>query len=232
MTEDLFGRDYVDVSVERVRQAYQFSQSLGLGKLYVCFSGGKDSVAVYGVCKRAFGDKLLDCCDFEYNVTNVDPPDLVYFIRKEYPFVHFNLPKETMWQLIVKKKMPPTRLLRYCCAELKERGGTGRFCITGVRWAESVRRKKTRGTFEDFGKTSSEKRILNADNDEDRRELEHCIPKQKYICNPIVDWSNEDVWNFIRMDSIPYCSLYDKGWKRLGCIGCPMAPKRERETAV
>lgn len=32
-----------DKAVERVKTAYDFSQRLGLGKLYVCFSGGKDS---------------------------------------------------------------------------------------------------------------------------------------------------------------------------------------------
>lgn len=38
--------------------------------------------------------------------------------------------------------MPPTRLVRYCCSELKERDGQGRVKITGVRWAESIKRKE------------------------------------------------------------------------------------------
>ena len=50
-----------------------------------------------------------------------------------------------MWNLIPKKKMPPTRLVRYCCAELKEASGEGRITITGVRWAESTNRKKNQG---------------------------------------------------------------------------------------
>ena len=48
-----------DKAVERVRMAYNFSQQLGLGKLYVCFSGGKDSVAVYGICSLAFEEDLM-----------------------------------------------------------------------------------------------------------------------------------------------------------------------------
>lgn len=202
-----------------------------MGKLYVAFSGGKDSVCVYGVLRKAaeqLGIGLLDMCEFEYNVTNVDPPELVRFIRREYPFVHFSLPKKTLWELIIANGVP-TQLYRFCCKNLKERGGEGRFCVTGVRWAESVRRKNSRGAFEDLGSKRSENRILNADNDEDRRALEHCIPKRKYVCNPIVDWTDDEVWAFIREEGIRYCSLYDEGYTRLGCIGCPMALRSTKE---
>lgn len=214
----------IDVAVERVRSAYQLSQSLGLGKLYVCFSGGKDSVTVYGICKRAFGDKLFDCCDFNYAVTGIDPPELVYFIRDIFPFVHWNHAPKPIWQSVIDHKTPPSRRIRYCCSEYKERGGEGRFCVTGVRWAESRKRKEYRNVFE-----GGAEKILGNDNTEDRRELEHCIPKQKYICNPIVDWSENEVWRFIVKDNLPYCSLYDKGFTRIGCIGCPLASTEKRK---
>lgn len=227
----LFGdEDKVGKAIERIIEAYNFSQSLGLGKLWVCFSGGKDSVCLYGVVKKAaekVGMPLLDFAEFHYNITGVDPPELVYFIRREFPFVIRDMYEDSMWKLIERNHMPPTRFRRYCCSALKERGGKGRFCATGVRWEESVKRR-TRGVFESTG-NRAERKILFNDNDEDRRQLEHCIPKQKYVVNPIIDWSEADVWQYIREEGLPYCELYDKGFKRLGCIGCPLATKKERE---
>lgn len=143
-----------DRSAERIISAYELSQAQGKGKLYVAFSGGKDSVAVYGICKLAakkMGVDVLDICEFHYNITCVDPPELVQFIKREFPCVIMDKPLVTMWELIPKKLMPPTRLVRYCCQELKEKGGKGRFCVTGVRWAESLKRKG--GILEEFMKS-------------------------------------------------------------------------------
>lgn len=222
----LFGEvDKVAKAVERVRDAYKFSQSLGLGKLYVAFSGGKDSICLHRVVEMAAqkdGVDFHEYAEVHYRVTGVDPPELVYFIREHYPHVHRNLYERSMWELIEHKKMPPTKIMRYCCAELKERGGDGRFCATGIRWAESTRRR-TRGEFEDIGNTRATGKILFNDNDEDRRQMEHCLPKKQYVVNPIIDWEDEDVWEFIKQENMPYCKLYDQGFTRLGCIGCPMA---------
>lgn len=63
------------------------------------------------------------------------------------PEVHRDIPRHsdgtaaTMWNLIPKLKMPPTRRIRYCCGILKESAGFGHLNITGVRWAESNRRR-------------------------------------------------------------------------------------------
>ena len=45
---------------------------------------------------------------------------------------------------------------------------------------------------------------------------------KKTLINPIIDWTDEEVWRFIREQNLEYCKLYDEGYRRLGCIGCPM----------
>ena len=187
--------DKVAIAIERLRE---FEPPEGY---YLAFSGGKDSQTIYHLAQMA-GVKY----DAHYQITTVDPPELVHFIRQHYPDVQTHRPDRTMWQLIPIKRMPPTRLVRYCCQELKERGGAGRLVVTGVRWQESSKRKK-------------------------RRMTETCYQDgTKTYLHPVIDWSEDEVWEFIKERlKIPYCKLYDEGFKRLGCIGCPMAGTKGME---
>lgn len=229
--------DYVNRAVERVKLAWGFHRMMNPDgrKMLLAFSGGKDSICLFFVCKRAseeLGIPMEQMFHVQYNITCVDPPPLVRFIRdvmkKQYPFIEIHHPNETMWKLIAKKKMPPTRLVRYCCANLKEVSNVkGGYTLTGVRHAESVKRAK-RESIEIIGKTRKEAVYLG-DNMAEERENRYCMQTESYVCNPIIDWSDEDVWHYIKGKGLPYCSLYDEGWKRLGCIGCPMAPVKQRE---
>ena len=233
----LFGtRDKVAEAIQRLKS---FEPEDGY---YVAFSGGKDSQCIYHLCEMA-GVKF----DAHYSVTSVDPPELVRFIKEHYPNVSRDIPHDkdgkpiTMWNLIPKKGIPPTRLARYCCAELKESSGKGRVTVTGVRWAESARRKHLHGVANVKTKDEEEIRdalersgtaklndrgsiIMNDDNDENRRTVENCYRTRKVLVNPIVDWEDSDVWEFLNeVAKVPHCKLYDRGYKRLGCICCPMS---------
>jgi phosphoadenosine phosphosulfate reductase len=211
----LFGEtDKVQKAIDRLRA---FEPEEGY---YLAFSGGKDSVVI-----KALADMAGVTYDAHYSLTTVDPPELVRFIKDKHPDVEIVKPKLSMWKLIEKNGMPPTRLARYCCRILKETDGSGRVTVTGVRWAESANRKNRRHLV-DIGERKGGI-VLNDDNSESRRTVENCYRTRKTLINPIVDWTNEDVWEFIRKYNIPYCSLYDAGKERLGCIGCPMNTKRE-----
>lgn len=218
-------QDRLNTAIERIKS---FEPKEGY---YLAFSGGKDSIVCYQLLKRA-GVKF----ESHYNLTTVDPPELVRFIKREYPDVFIEHPELSMWQLIRKKGFPPHRFVRYCCAILKEGGGENRFVVTGVRWAESKQRESSRHEveFDSYGSQSKKAKakrelFLNSDNDERRMMIETCIIKGKNILNPIIDWRDSDVWMFIRENNFKYPALYDNGFKRLGCILCPLASVKNRK---
>lgn len=151
-------------AIERVKDAYRFNKHIGMhDKLLLAFSGGKDSVCLYHVCELASQELGVDFDEAfycQYNVTNIDPPELVRFIRNEYPKVHFHHPKITFWKLLEKKRMLPTQMVRFCCQELKEISHfEGGYTLTGVRKAESVKRSK-RESFEAVESYEEIKRLI------------------------------------------------------------------------
>lgn len=190
----LFGVvDKVALAIERL-QAFEPPEGY-----YLAYSGGKDSDTILALAKMA-GVKF----DAHYQLTTVDPPEVVRHIKTR-PEVRIHKPEKTMWRLIVENGMPPLRQMRYCCRILKERGGEGRVVVTGIRQAESFKRSK-------------------------RKMVEQCNKQSANITyvNPIIDWVDTDVWEFLRKYEIPYCSLYDEGWKRLGCVCCPNGNQKKQ----
>ena len=215
--------DKVAKAIERIKSFEPISNGFDDKPFYVCYSGGKDSDCIRILCELA-GIKYDLVCSW----TGIDAPETWKYIHT-IPNLQIEMPKKSMFQMIVEKGMPPTRLVRYCCAELKEHGGEGRFTMTGVRWAESVKRAKNRGVLETFTKKKAEKVILNNDNAETRKVMDICMSQHKRVLNPIVDWTDEDVWEFLHSQGCEGNPLYQCGYKRIGCIGCPNANTHQRE---
>lgn len=139
-------------AIERIKSYAPLAAELTGQPFYVAYSGGKDSDVIRILCELANVD-----FDLVHNHTTVDAPETVRYVRS-IPNVIISRPDISMWNLIVKKGFPPMRIKRYCCSELKEKGGIGRFVMTGVRWAESTQRS-TRGSVEIQG--SSKKNMLD-----------------------------------------------------------------------
>lgn len=168
--------------------------SMNVDGYYVCDSFGKDSGVIVHLAKLA---GVAHKC--HHNLTTIDPPELILFGKKHRSETIIHLPKKHLvLQRMVEKANPPTRLNRWCCQEYKEHGGDGSAKVIGVRIAESARR-------------SGLWKVVNHNT------------KGGIIIAPIAYWTEEDVWAFHAMFSLPYCDLYDHGYKRLGCIGCPLS---------
>lgn len=166
---------------------------------YVAFSGGKDSIVLLDLVRRS-GVKH----DVHFNATSVDPPELLEFIAEHYPDINTHQPKLTMFELIEREGCLPTRRVRYCSRYLKTEAGTGRVNLTGIRAAESRARAK--------------REIIETDTKDSTR----------VVINPLLLWSDDDIWEYIKTKNLPYYKLYDEGWKRIGCIGCPFGSKKQR----
>ncbi len=147
--------DLEQAAIERIKFAAHMSEKYYHNPLIVTYSGGKDSSVCLALAQRA-GIEF----EVQHNLTTADAPETVYFVRDEFKRLEeqgikctINKPyykdkRVSMWSLIPQKLIPPTRIIRYCCEVLKEHGGDNRYIITGVRWAESTKRKKNRGIHE------------------------------------------------------------------------------------
>ena len=223
-------------ALEALRFASAQSLKLYEQPLMITYSGGKDSDVLLRLAENS-GIPF----EVRHSLTTADAPETVYHVRDTFRRMEEKGVKcvidahvqpdgkcATMWNLIPKKMVPPTRIKRYCCEVLKENGGRGRFIATGVRWDESSKRKNNRGVIEVSHRDKNKRLILMDDNDEARMQFETCQLKGQRTVNPIIGWSTADVWDYVTAEHIPMNPLYGCGHTRVGCIGCPLASKRAR----
>lgn len=186
--------DKIKATIRRIQEASKMLDRYG-GQFTVCFSGGKDSQVMLHLFERA-GVPFHAV----YNVTTIDHPANVNFIRKNYPQVEFIHPPLNFWQLIEKKKILPTMFKRFCCEHLKEYYGSGIIAV-GVRREESRKR--------------AEYSILSPKRGR----------KRAYLFKPIIDWLEWEVWQYIEDNGLLVNPCYDFG-QRVGCMVCPCAPTK------
>lgn len=224
--------DLEKIAIERLKIGAEMSEQYYEKPLMITYSGGKDS----DICVEL---AIRSGINFEVHNshTTADAPETVRYIRQRFKEWEsegikceiskpmYKGKRTSMWDLIVKKGMPPARLMRYCCAVLKETAGKKRAISTGVRRAESAKRSN-RGIYETITPKISDRIILNNDNDDRRQVIERCEMKGEIVINPIIDWKDSDVWEYIRSEKLTVNPLYQCGFNRVGCIGCPMAGKK------
>lgn len=178
--------DYIQESIDFLRQNEPDEG------YFVGFSGGKDSIVTLELCRiagvrhRAF-----------YSCTRIDPPEVMRFIKKEYPYVTWLYPEKSFYEYI-QKKSPPLRHMRWCCDYLKKKPSSKiplNHRIMGIRAEESFNRRN-------------------------RPRIDKYMGK-KTLYKPIFLWPEWCIWDFIESQKLPYPALYDMGFSRIGCVVCP-----------
>ena len=150
----------------------------------------------------------------------------------------------TMWNLIEKNRTPPTQVMRFCCRTLKERSIPNRFIATGVRRSEGTKRKQRKDFEVRAQKKEDAKRFdishikevfddakrvqkeigggANEVNSYDCTFIKQAKENADLIVNPIIDWTDNDIWTYVNDNQIKMNPLYKCGFPRVGCCSCPM----------
>lgn len=240
----------IEQAEEALRLAADMSIKYYQKPLIICYSGGKDSDVLLHLAMNKLQPDEFEVINSH---TTVDAPETVYHIRKVFKRLNergvktevikptYQGKPTTMWKLIPLKGMPPTRLARYCCSVLKEASTPNRMVALGVRKDESTKRRG-RDLFGIKAKTSKEAKYWSLQHAEEvyaeaqeRDEIWDCQlitaakNNKELVVNPIYEWSNSDIWGYIRHYEIEYNPLYDKGFLRVGCIGCPFGGTRSMQ---
>lgn len=233
-------------SVELLQKAEQIALNYDAENgYYLAFSGGKDSQALFHIAQLA-GVKFRG----HMNLTSIDPPEVIRFVKKNYPEVELIKPGKSIFQHAVEKQILPTMRVRWCCKEYKETAGAGKVTLIGIRKAESTRRAKRNEVeinnhkfsgnldgLDEYRQEQKAKRArrkskeqgVNITNTDEEQTLGCIHGKESLLISPIIEWTEQDVWEFLNdVVRVPHCSLYDEGWHRIGCIGCPMSSHKQK----
>lgn len=214
----------IDYSVSLIRRGEKLALALNPEEGYIVgFSGGKDSLVLLDLVKRA-GVRFVA----HYSVTSNDPPENVYYIRKHFSEVRFLHHERNFFRLMEVKGLP-TIFHRFCCEKLKENVGAGSVVLTGVRAEESAKRAKypELNIYSRRKEHADRTRVRTLDS---VMENEHkCIKgKDKVMLYPILQWTKAEVWQYIRSNNLPVNPCYEKVG-RVGCMFCPFARREELE---
>lgn len=156
---------------------------------YLAFSGGKDSQVLYHLAVMG-GVKFKA----HMNLTSVDPPEVIRFVKQHYPEVELIKPKMSIYDMVKQRGCLPTKRIRWCCEEFKEMSGAGKVTLIGVRREESVKRSKRNEVEMDNYKFSGSFDQWS----EHRENMVTCVGgKDKIIVSPILYWTSRDVWDII-----------------------------------
>ena len=231
---------------EVLKVAVKLSQTYYKKPIVICYSGGKDSDVLLDIAIKTLNKK-----DFRVlnSHTTLDAPETVYYIREKFAVLKaqgytcdisypmYKGKRDSFWKLCERRKRLPTRITRFCCASLKEISTPHQIACVGVRSSESKNRegRDEFGLREDRTVTKTAQHVnamIEFDQDPNNKSSFECKiikgakKKKSMVCNPIYNFEEKDIWQYVKENNIRINPLYSKGYKRVGCVDCPMAGKK------
>lgn len=248
MTEQLKAK--IEQSKETLRLASKMSEHYYQKPIVICYSGGKDSDVILRLTMDCLNPEQFEVL---HSITTVDSPITNRYVNEVFAElkekgIHTikRIPVDkdgnptNMWKLIPKKQIPPSRFHRYCCSVLKEASTPNQISVLGVRGGESAKRKG-RNSFGINGKTYKDAKFFSTEHaDEVFHEalekekeplgevwdctlIKNMREKNNIVINAVYDWLDSDVWDYLNQGGYKHNPMYDMGYTRVGCVGCPLA---------
>ena len=174
-------------------------------EMFVSFSGGKDSSVVSDLVLKTLDKKIIHI----YGDTTLEYDTSELYIKRFRQF-HRDIPllvaknKDQDFNNLCEVIGPPSRVNRWCCTVFKTGSITRKIESTfagakqiisfhGIRRNESNSRSK-------YDRTSTESKIT-----------------KQIVLNPIIDWTDFDVWLYIMSNNLDINDAYKQGFSRVGC---------------
>lgn len=243
----------LDDKIKRTQELIDcWIESWGEDGVYVAFSGGKDSTVLLDIVRKSYPGVIG-----VFNDTGLELPEIKKFvketdnivtIRPKTPF--HKVIEKYGWPVISKAQSEYIDNYRNTKSEkLKDKrwngfigrnGRTKNYKIS-EKWKFMVNApfkisdkccaKLKKDPAKQFEKDTEKKVILGIMGSESysRSVMPKCniYDSKRPISKPILHWNEDDIWAYIKKYNIKYCSAYDKGWKRTGCIFCMYGVQRE-----